>query len=86
MVAPELITYMGPLTAMISTRLDFALIFLPIEHIVSCSNMGRNKLYPFSKISADVFSLLDFKVSPHSQFLDLSIEKILLCRCLSKLL
>ena len=54
---------MGPLTAMISTfnpsarfssLLDFARILL------SCTKVRRNKLHPFSKISADVFSLLYF--------------------------
>ena len=34
-----------------------------MEHIFSCSKIGTNKLHPFSKISADVFSLLSFKVS-----------------------
>ena len=44
----------------------------------SCSKVRRNKLHPLSKISADVFSLLYFKMSSHSQFLDLSIPEVLL--------
>ena len=55
--------------------LDFARISLPIKHIFSCSKIGRNKLHPSSKISADIFSLLYFKVSSHGQFLNFFIEK-----------
>ena len=48
---------------MISTPslLDLARLFLPVNHLFSCAKVRRNKLHPFSKISADVFSLLHFK-------------------------
>ena len=55
--------------------LDFARIFLPIKHIFSCSKIWRTKLHLFSKISTDIFSLLNFKMSPHGQFLNFFIEQ-----------
>ena len=55
--------------------LNVARICLPIKHIFSCSKIGRNKLHPFIKISTDIFSLLNFKVTPHGQFLNFFIEK-----------
>ena len=61
-----------------ASLLDFARILLPVRHIFSCSKVRRNKLHTFSKILADVISLLYFKMSLHSQFLDFFIEKILL--------
>ena len=42
--------------------LNFARIFLPTKHTFSYSKIGRNKLHPFSKISVDVLSLLDFEM------------------------
>ena len=57
-------------SARFPSLLDFARIFLPVKHIFSCTKVRRNKLHPFSKISPDVFSLLFFKISPRSQFLD----------------
>ena len=47
--------------------LDFAGIFLPVKPMFTCSKVRRYKLHPFGKISADVFSLLYFKMSPQSQ-------------------
>ena len=40
--------------------LNFARVILPEKHTFSHSNVGRNKFHSFSKISASVFSLLDF--------------------------
>ena len=39
-----------------------------VKHMFSCTKVMRNKLHPFSKISADVFSLSYFKVGLHRQF------------------
>ena len=77
MVAPVLVTAMGPLTAMIAT-----LNRLPdVRPCWFCSDLlvggtrflllgGREgQLRPFGGVSADVFSLLYFKMSSHSQFL-----------------
>ena len=50
----------------------------PVKHMFSCTKVRRNKLLSFSKISADVFSLLYFKMSLHSHLLNFFIEKILL--------
>ena len=61
-----------------SSLLDLARIFLPVKHMFSCTKVRRNKLRPFSKILADVFSLLSFKMSFHSQFLDFLVEEVLL--------
>ena len=44
----------------------------------SCTKAGRNKLHSFSKISAEIFSLLNFKMSPHGQLLDFIIEDVFL--------
>ena len=40
--------------------LNVARIFLPVKHTFSHSNVGRNTFHSFCKISASVFSLLDF--------------------------
>ena len=45
-----------------TSLLDLAQIFLPVKHMFSCTQVRRNKLHSFSKISADVFSLLYFKM------------------------
>ena len=50
---------------------------MPVKHMFSCTKVWRNKLHSFSKISADVFSLLYFK-SLHSQSLNCLIEEVLL--------
>ena len=42
-----------------SSLLNFAGIFLPVEHLFSNSEIQRNKFHSSSKISSDVFSLLD---------------------------
>ena len=90
MVAPVLRTTVGPLTGRISTfqpssrlppLLNFARIFLPIKYTFSYSKIGRNKLHPFSKISVDVLSLLDFKVCLQSQLLNFFITKVLFGWC-----
>ena len=56
--------------------LDLARIFLPVKHMFSCTKVRRNKLHPFNKISADVFSLRYFKRSLHSQFLNFLIGEV----------
>ena len=75
MEAPVLITTMGPLTARIfnlqpfsrfSSLLNFAQILLPVRHTFSHWEIGRNNLHSFSKISANIFSLLDFEMCLHS--------------------
>ena len=77
MVEPILVTAIELLIAINSVNLqpcarfpsllDFDWIFLPIKHVFSCSKVGKNKLHPFSKTSTDIFSLLNFKMSPHGQ-------------------
>ena len=46
--------------------------------MLSFTKVRRNTLHPFSKISADVFSLLFFKMSLHGQILNVLIEEVLL--------
>ena len=55
--------------------LNFARLFLPIKYIFSYSKNRRSKLHAFSKISADVFSLLDFEMCLHSQLLNLLMRR-----------
>ena len=50
--------------------LNFARLFLPIKNTFSCSKNRRSKLHAFSKISADVFWLLDFEMCLHCQLLN----------------
>ena len=51
---------------------------MPVKHVFSCTKVRWNKLHSFSNTSADVFSLLYFKVRLHSQFLNFLIEEVLL--------
>ena len=51
---------------------------MPVKHMFSCTKVRKNKLHPFGKISADVFSLLYFKMCRHSQFLNFLTEEVLL--------
>ena len=59
---------------------------MPVKHMFSCSKVRRNTFHPFSKISTDIFSLLNFKVSSHGQFMNFFVEKILLAWCGCQLL
>ena len=46
-----------------SPLLNFTRVFLPVKTLsLSHSKIGRNKLYSFCKISANIFSLLYFKI------------------------
>ena len=61
----------------IASLLNFGRIFFPVKHTFSHLKVVRNKVHPFSKISASVFSLLDFKMSLRGQLLNLFIEEVL---------
>ena len=69
-------SHLQPFTRFASL-LNFARIFMPVTHTFFHSKVGKNKLHPFSKISASVLSLVDFKMSLHSQLLNLFIKDIL---------
>ena len=49
--------------------LDLARIFFPVKDMFSYTKVVRNKLRPSSKVSADVFSLLYFKMCLRSECL-----------------
>ena len=58
---------------------------LASKNSFSHSKIGRNKLHSFCKISANIFSLLDFKMCLHSWLFDLLIQEILFGWCGCKL-
>ena len=60
-----------------SSLLNFARIPRPVKYTCSYLKIGRNKLHSSGKISANVFSLLDFEMCLHSQLLNLLIQEVL---------
>ena len=60
-----------------SSVLNFARIPRPVKYTCSYLKIGRNKLHSSGKISANVFSLLDFEMCLHSQLLNLLIQEVL---------
>ena len=57
-----------------SSLLNFARILLPLKHLFSHSKIGKNTYHSFSKISSNVFSLLDLLMCFHYQLLNFLVE------------